>query len=446
MAIKQVKRGALISRVEKTKTLVDQQKRIFRIADKSVRDILNNQFSTQTKLASLRTRQAARVKAVNDKYVESTQGVLNKKTLDFLVQHSNIDVPTVTSIFAGFELAKASRADKSEEARKREVEGLLGEVAAAEAKLKDTTALSDAQIKIIQDGLNRNTRLLETVQKSTDADVTDKNRATGDEFAARSSNASTEFTQGQNNKRNEANNKTSEANAKLRAETAKDGQEQANARNVATNATSERNAKLRAEESNSGLTAAEFFGKNSRVTTPSANTSGSFFDRPVNSEAGTVTIPTLTVPKSNKPVPLDAPLNSSGNEFDSNQDDDFIDDPSTQVTGGVEVTQQGTIVPDAIIGEVAEEVTPIDDIVVGESVVANGIETSPVLGNIFANREELDNAILQDNTNAETVDINEGIANNELVYYENTETGQPLLLPSGDTPPNGFISVTQEIV
>lgn len=86
-------------------------------SDSEALKTLRQVFSNNQSLVKLRERNSNRIKQINEQYAEATKNVLNKDTLDFLVSHSMIDVPTLTSIFAGFELARASAADRLNLAR-----------------------------------------------------------------------------------------------------------------------------------------------------------------------------------------------------------------------------------------------------------------------------------------------------------------------------------------
>lgn len=63
-------------------------------------------------LISKRVEINERISRRNDDFIAKTADVLNQDTIDTLVQFSNINAPTLTSIFAGWEMAKASRADR----------------------------------------------------------------------------------------------------------------------------------------------------------------------------------------------------------------------------------------------------------------------------------------------------------------------------------------------
>lgn len=89
---------------------------------------LNNQKITNAEgLLKFRKSVQDRIDAEHQRYILSTQGVLDDKTLDFLISHSNINAPTLTSIFAGYQLAKAARAKNTKEGLDFRVESARAE-------------------------------------------------------------------------------------------------------------------------------------------------------------------------------------------------------------------------------------------------------------------------------------------------------------------------------
>jgi len=101
------------------------------------------QLNNSRNLLQFRQDSQSRIDTINREYSEITQNVLNDKTLDFLIQHSNINAPTLTSIFAGFELARASQADRLGE--QRDVA-----IASIEAANQRQTDLNQAEQTFIQ--------------------------------------------------------------------------------------------------------------------------------------------------------------------------------------------------------------------------------------------------------------------------------------------------------
>lgn len=80
--------------------------------DANTADIIANKLVRIDDLAAAKADRAQRILDLNQRYVAATQDVLDDQTLQFLVDHSKIDAPTLTSIFAGFELARASAAKR----------------------------------------------------------------------------------------------------------------------------------------------------------------------------------------------------------------------------------------------------------------------------------------------------------------------------------------------
>lgn len=104
--------------------LQNKNQQIVVSANEEINKILNNDFAQKKQLAEARRRNQEAINKLNNDYVRATQDVLSDDALQFLVQHSQIDAPTLTSIFAGFELARASKARKLNEQRQLEIEGI----------------------------------------------------------------------------------------------------------------------------------------------------------------------------------------------------------------------------------------------------------------------------------------------------------------------------------
>lgn len=109
------------------KILKNSKARIASLNANRTRDFqerLADGFTNYTALQERRQQRANSIKDVNRMYTELTQDVLNDKALDFLIKNSQIGVPTITSIFAGFELARASRAEKLKEVRDNDLNAI----------------------------------------------------------------------------------------------------------------------------------------------------------------------------------------------------------------------------------------------------------------------------------------------------------------------------------
>jgi len=120
---------------------------------------LNSDFAASQRASNDRIRQ------LRQSYASATENVLNQETLQFLVDHSNIDAPTVTSIFAGFELARASRAERgreildaaiAEEASNQQVnEFVLGNAQQGiDNQIAVNNRLNDTQVASINQGID----------------------------------------------------------------------------------------------------------------------------------------------------------------------------------------------------------------------------------------------------------------------------------------------------
>ena len=171
----QVKKVQLESRVTAARNISARSQVAFATSSETTRRILTERFANTANLASFRQSQQERINAVNQSYIQSTQSVLDDKTLDFLVQHSNIDVPTFTSIFAGFELARASRAEREALRRDGVVANLNAEteIESQRATVRDANLQSEEQLNQAQ--LQFTNQQLASELSATSADVADRN-------------------------------------------------------------------------------------------------------------------------------------------------------------------------------------------------------------------------------------------------------------------------------
>lgn len=406
MALSKIKRAEVKSRTRVAQQLDAQRGRIFTVADRSVNKILNERLASVGRLETFRLRQQERINKVNQDYLVSTQGVLNKQTLDFLVQQSNIDVPTFTSIFAGYELARASRADRSNAAREAEVTRLNNQIKAQEDSLKSRGALTDARIKLIQDGLDRNLKSLDNIQKSSDADIKDINAANRDIVDANIALEREDVVSGnrqdlQSQRDAQANARTSIAQAGANTRSANTITAQ-NQRTADTNASRERAARTRAE--NRPLTG---INKKSALDFVNGALSDSFGFSETEDE----------VPVE---VPVEAPVEDN---------DDFDTDGGL---GFRENTLLGT--DETLTAEVDNPVTE------------NGLDSLPVIGTTFSDPEALAEAIVIDNANDTTVDIASAIEQNTVVQATNPETGEVGIFDSREDVPDGFVVIDEGVV
>ena len=180
-------------------------------ANARVNELLNNKLSNKAGLLARRANRVEEIKALNREYIQQTQGVLNDKALAFLVQHSNIDAPTFTSIMAGFELAKASRADKLNEERQLEIDTLEREDAVDQQVTDANNDRADALVQSIQSQRALDNRLNEAQTQAT-------SRAVGADISQERNATVTEFRENAANSRTNANNASRERVARINAD------------------------------------------------------------------------------------------------------------------------------------------------------------------------------------------------------------------------------------
>lgn len=150
--------------------------------NQSINNVLNEKLARTANLATVRGVNQQEIKQLNTNYVTATQDVLNDKTLDFLIQHSQINAPTFTSIFAGFELAKASRANKLNEQRQSDIQNIETRNEIANQLNIDAQKTSDLQIKQLDSDRERevraNTAQANTLASAVVGDITASERLT----------------------------------------------------------------------------------------------------------------------------------------------------------------------------------------------------------------------------------------------------------------------------
>ena len=176
MAIK-VKKTQLSQRVGRLRALSGQRNKIFRIANEKTRNLISRRFANTTSLANFRKRQVDLINKVNQEYVRNTQDVLNKQTLDYLVEHSTIDAPTLISIFAGYELARASRAERLDKKRESEVQQAQSSMKLAELRTKQQNELLSAQADLYKEQRDYQLKELDYLGDAISKDVEDRNKA-----------------------------------------------------------------------------------------------------------------------------------------------------------------------------------------------------------------------------------------------------------------------------
>jgi len=147
----------------------------------AINRVLNEEFAQREQLAQARKSNQDSIDRINSEYITATQDVLDDATLQFLIEHSNIDAPTLTSIFAGWELAKSSKAKKLNEQRQADIQTLqsfnnineqlsAAQTAVNEQRLKDTREQSEQRIRAGE-------RAADVLTRSVVGDVTAEERA-----------------------------------------------------------------------------------------------------------------------------------------------------------------------------------------------------------------------------------------------------------------------------
>lgn len=101
-------RERLVGDIKARGQISDLNSRFTRI----LQDLGNSSISRQEQLLAARQANHQRMVELYGNYFQQFGNVLNKEALDFLDKHSKIDAPTLTAIMAGYEHARASRAEQ----------------------------------------------------------------------------------------------------------------------------------------------------------------------------------------------------------------------------------------------------------------------------------------------------------------------------------------------
>lgn len=101
-------RERLVGDIKARGQISDLNSRFTRI----LQDLGNSSISRQEQLLAARQANHQRMAELYGNYFQQFGNVLNKEALDFLDKHSKIDAPTLTAIMAGYEHARASRAEQ----------------------------------------------------------------------------------------------------------------------------------------------------------------------------------------------------------------------------------------------------------------------------------------------------------------------------------------------
>lgn len=155
--------------------LADRNESVNVTTNNRINKILNSEFAQRAQLAEARKTNQDRINQLNNDYVRATQDVLDDQTLQFLVEHSKIDAPTLTSIFAGFELAKASRAKKLNEQRQADVQAVerlndINQQVSEARSLQASEQINDTRTQQAQD-IRTNERAADALNRAAQNDI-----------------------------------------------------------------------------------------------------------------------------------------------------------------------------------------------------------------------------------------------------------------------------------
>lgn len=400
MALSKIKPAQIKSRVAATKGLRDRKRVLFNTANKKTQELFNNRLARADKLRQFRERQSARIRQTNERYTAQTQNVLNKKTLDFLVQHSNIDAPTFTSIFAGFELARASRADRLNASRETEVKRLEAQGKLLEREIELTDKVDVARQKNLEFQLKASNDDLKDLVQLTEEDVESQNKSAQDVVDQEQNleGIDTRFTNQTTLQNDRQTFQQKEADDKQAFQAGEQDErlgQQASLQSARfANQAAERKAKQ------------EF-----RLNNPGAFRSGD--------------------------KPLDTRSFIDGLDVDD-ATDSGVDNPSFTPTKPIEI--------DLNAGEpVADTSLEVDPLVLDDQqpliadVTVNGQDDNAFIGSIFESNEQFAEALATDNANTSTPDIITEVREGNAQIYVNPDTGQVTTVLAGQSPPDGFV-------
>jgi hypothetical protein len=415
MAISKVKAPQLKSRVTALKTFTNKRAAILRQANSETQKILNRRLKRKDFLRRYRERVAAKIRKENQTTVVVSQNVLNEKTQDFLIKHSLIDAPTLTSIFAGFELARASRADRLDRARELEISRIETNTKLLQEELDLADKTDTLRQRAIESDLNANTTLLNDLLKAREQDVEDFNQQQRDVF--RQEQDLEEIGQRFENQQTLQDDRQSFSQSERLAGQAFSSQQQEDRQTFQTN---ERIARQQEQQRRDE---AGFGGRRRATNTQDFN---DFIDS--ESRRGPDASPS----------------------FNRRQEDDLAPGIETDI-GGDTTDQEAVSIPPAGITpgiNPLEEEPLVDDPqqpLIGDVVVDNELP-SPIIGEVLESREAFDTLLAQDQEDQDTVDVAVGFENDQLEYYENPETGEVTVVAAGQGAPDGFVKVEDFVV
>lgn len=112
---------------------------------------------SRANLIAKREERENKQRSLRERFIDATSTVLSKDTLAFLREQSNIAAPTLTSIFAGYESARADRADRYGGLLDKREDALKRIEAADELSFRDASAQRTEQLRqqgnILESGL-----------------------------------------------------------------------------------------------------------------------------------------------------------------------------------------------------------------------------------------------------------------------------------------------------
>lgn len=155
--------------VAATRQISDLNSRLTKIAQ----DLGASSIARQESLIASRQANYQRMMELYGNYFQQFGNVLNKDALDFLDQHSNIKVPTLTAIMAGYEHARASQAEQQLAMLDRQAK--MAEAAYALDKQRaDLEALKEANDALLQQqNLKNQADAVTAINKSQSQYLTD---------------------------------------------------------------------------------------------------------------------------------------------------------------------------------------------------------------------------------------------------------------------------------
>ena len=118
---------------------------LYKTQNDKLRQVIEDRFIASQRLAQTRQDMNSEIDRLNKEFISQTEGTLNKQALDFLMKNAMINVPTLTSIFAGWELAKASRTDRLREERDLNVDKLKSDFENTSQIIQNELKLNESQ-------------------------------------------------------------------------------------------------------------------------------------------------------------------------------------------------------------------------------------------------------------------------------------------------------------